>query len=111
MSICQTTTRRKRYISLRYGPCYKCETVSDVMMFVIFPLQLDVLLNFNYVLLIWLRPAIGGVTGQLLEQSANALDQISANFSAFKVSAFTLCGFSITRNEIYVKFMSAKSFL
>ncbi|KAG6415516.1 hypothetical protein SASPL_122928 [Salvia splendens] len=29
--------------------------------------------------------AIGGVTGQLLEQSANVLDQISANFSAFKV--------------------------
>ncbi|XP_057789636.1 uncharacterized protein LOC131006504 isoform X1 [Salvia miltiorrhiza] len=29
--------------------------------------------------------AIGGVTGQLLEQSANALDQISANFSAFKI--------------------------
>ncbi|KAL3531019.1 hypothetical protein ACH5RR_010341 [Cinchona calisaya] len=29
--------------------------------------------------------AIGGVTGQLLEQSAQALDQISANFSAFKI--------------------------
>ncbi|KAH6828335.1 histone H2A deubiquitinase [Perilla frutescens var. hirtella] len=29
--------------------------------------------------------AIGGATGQLLEQSANALDQISANFSAFKI--------------------------
>ncbi|KAL1558729.1 hypothetical protein AAHA92_09159 [Salvia divinorum] len=29
--------------------------------------------------------AIGGVTGQLLEQSATALDKISANFSAFKV--------------------------
>lgn len=28
---------------------------------------------------------IGGATGQLLEQSANALDQISANFSAFKI--------------------------
>jgi len=29
--------------------------------------------------------AIGGVTGELLEQSAHALDQISANFAAFKV--------------------------
>ncbi|XP_022847093.1 uncharacterized protein LOC111369708 isoform X2 [Olea europaea var. sylvestris] len=30
--------------------------------------------------------AIGGATGQLLEQSAQALDQISANFSAFKIN-------------------------
>jgi len=29
--------------------------------------------------------AIGGVTGELLEQNAHALDQISANFAAFKV--------------------------
>ncbi|XP_057512690.1 uncharacterized protein LOC130794751 [Actinidia eriantha] len=29
--------------------------------------------------------AIGGVTGQLLEQNAQALDQISANFAAFKM--------------------------
>ncbi|KAK4338647.1 hypothetical protein RND71_043134 [Anisodus tanguticus] len=29
--------------------------------------------------------AIGGPTGQLLEQNAQALDQISANFSAFKI--------------------------
>lgn len=29
--------------------------------------------------------AIGGATGQLLEQSAQALDQISTNFSAFKI--------------------------
>ncbi|GFZ20030.1 histone H2A deubiquitinase [Actinidia rufa] len=29
--------------------------------------------------------AIGGVTGQLLEQNAQALDQISANFTAFKM--------------------------
>ncbi|KAL8549130.1 hypothetical protein ACS0TY_008114 [Phlomoides rotata] len=29
--------------------------------------------------------AIGGATGQLLEQNAHALDQISANFSAFKI--------------------------
>jgi len=29
--------------------------------------------------------AIGGATGQLLEQNAQALDQISANFSSFKV--------------------------
>jgi hypothetical protein len=29
--------------------------------------------------------AIGGATGQLLEQNAQALDQISANFSTFKV--------------------------
>lgn len=29
--------------------------------------------------------AIGGATGQLLEQNAQALDQISANFSAFKI--------------------------
>ncbi|KAL3517911.1 hypothetical protein ACH5RR_020500 [Cinchona calisaya] len=28
---------------------------------------------------------IGGATGQLLEQSAQALDQISANFAAFKI--------------------------
>lgn len=40
-------------------------------------------------LLIWLIAAIGGATGQLLEQSAQALDQISTNFSAFKVLAFT----------------------
>ncbi|KAI5679853.1 hypothetical protein M9H77_01080 [Catharanthus roseus] len=30
--------------------------------------------------------AIGGTTGHLLEQNAQALDQISANFSAFKIS-------------------------
>ncbi|CAA2960959.1 uncharacterized protein LOC111403681 [Olea europaea subsp. europaea] len=30
--------------------------------------------------------AIGGATGQLLEQSAQALDQISANFAAFKIN-------------------------
>lgn len=30
--------------------------------------------------------AIGGTTGQLLEQNAQALDQISANFTVFKVS-------------------------
>ena len=30
--------------------------------------------------------AIGGVTGQLLEQNAQALHQISANFAAFKVT-------------------------
>ncbi|KAA8550501.1 hypothetical protein F0562_002185 [Nyssa sinensis] len=30
--------------------------------------------------------AIGGATGQLLEQNAQALDQISANFSAFKIT-------------------------
>ncbi|KAA8543600.1 hypothetical protein F0562_021654 [Nyssa sinensis] len=29
--------------------------------------------------------AIGGATGQLLEQNAQALDQISANFAAFKI--------------------------
>ncbi|CAI9107228.1 OLC1v1006543C6 [Oldenlandia corymbosa var. corymbosa] len=29
--------------------------------------------------------AIGGATGQLLEQNAQALDQISANFNAFKI--------------------------
>lgn len=29
--------------------------------------------------------AIGGTTGQLLEQSAQALDQISVNFTACKV--------------------------
>ncbi|XP_058198104.1 uncharacterized protein LOC131313679 isoform X2 [Rhododendron vialii] len=29
--------------------------------------------------------AIGGVTGELLEQNAHALDQISANFAAFKM--------------------------
>ncbi|KAK3039835.1 hypothetical protein RJ639_028228 [Escallonia herrerae] len=29
--------------------------------------------------------AIGGATGQLLEQNAQALDQISANFSVFKI--------------------------
>ncbi|GFQ04189.1 hypothetical protein PHJA_002562800 [Phtheirospermum japonicum] len=29
--------------------------------------------------------AIGGATGQLLEQNGHALDQISANFSAFKI--------------------------
>lgn len=29
--------------------------------------------------------AIGGVAGQLLEQNAQALDQISANFAAFKI--------------------------
>ncbi|CAK9134918.1 unnamed protein product [Ilex paraguariensis] len=29
--------------------------------------------------------AIGGATGQLLEENAQALDQISANFSAFKI--------------------------
>ncbi|KAL7152072.1 hypothetical protein ABFS83_04G073700 [Erythranthe nasuta] len=29
--------------------------------------------------------AIGGATGQLLEQNAHALDKISANFSAFKI--------------------------
>ncbi|PHU07572.1 hypothetical protein BC332_24061 [Capsicum chinense] len=30
--------------------------------------------------------AIGGTTGQLLEQNAQALDQISANFAVFKFS-------------------------
>ncbi|KAJ0539495.1 hypothetical protein HanHA300_Chr08g0286981 [Helianthus annuus] len=30
--------------------------------------------------------AIGGTAGQLLEQNAQAFDQISANFAAFKVS-------------------------
>lgn len=30
--------------------------------------------------------AIGGTAGQLLEQNAQALDQISANFAAFKVN-------------------------
>lgn len=30
--------------------------------------------------------AIGGPAGQLLEQNAQALDQISANFAIFKVS-------------------------
>ncbi|GFY99464.1 histone H2A deubiquitinase [Actinidia rufa] len=29
--------------------------------------------------------AIGGVTGQLLEQNAHALDQISSNFAAFRI--------------------------
>ncbi|CAK9137480.1 unnamed protein product [Ilex paraguariensis] len=29
--------------------------------------------------------AIGGATGQLLEQNAHTLDEISANFNAFKV--------------------------
>ncbi|KAI3450159.1 hypothetical protein Pfo_006824 [Paulownia fortunei] len=33
--------------------------------------------------------AIGGATGQLLEQNAHALDQISANFSAFKFALLT----------------------
>ena len=30
--------------------------------------------------------AIGGVTGRLLEQNAQAMDQISANFRSFKVN-------------------------
>ncbi|XP_059659949.1 uncharacterized protein LOC132306546 [Cornus florida] len=43
--------------------------------------------------------AIGGATGQLLEQNAQALDQISANFSAFKINEnFSL--FHQARNNI-----------
>lgn len=34
--------------------------------------------------------AIGGATGQLLEQNAQALDQISANFGGFKVNFASL---------------------
>lgn len=30
--------------------------------------------------------AIGGATGQLLEQNAQAMEQISANFGAFRVN-------------------------
>ncbi|KAL6978944.1 hypothetical protein U1Q18_020611 [Sarracenia purpurea var. burkii] len=33
--------------------------------------------------------AIGGVTGQLLEENAQALDRISANFASFKIDANT----------------------
>lgn len=43
--------------------------------------------------------AIGGASGQLLEQNAQALDQISANFSAFKVHE-NIHLFCQTRNNI-----------
>ncbi|KAI3667858.1 hypothetical protein L6452_42928 [Arctium lappa] len=43
--------------------------------------------------------AIGGASGQLLEQNAQALDQISANFSAFKVHE-NINLFCQTRNNI-----------
>ena len=43
--------------------------------------------------------AIGGVTGQLLEQNAQALDQISANFAAFKVTETVFFFMDTTGNK------------
>ncbi|GFP98730.1 hypothetical protein PHJA_002016900 [Phtheirospermum japonicum] len=48
--------------------------------------------------------AIGGAAGQLLEQNAQALDQISANFSACKV----LCSFNIIHENLNL-FCQARS--
>lgn len=46
------------------------------------------MITILFILIKWLClsfAAIGGATGQLLEQNAQALDQISANFAALKV--------------------------
>ncbi|XP_015086129.1 uncharacterized protein LOC107029263 [Solanum pennellii] len=44
--------------------------------------------------------AIGGTTGQLLEQNAQALDQISANFTVFKIQE-NINLFTQARNNIF----------
>lgn len=44
-----------------------------------------ILVSFNLHILFMSFPAIGGVTGELLEQNAQMFNQISANFAAFQV--------------------------
>lgn len=65
--------------------------------FVSFALQLQRYVGFNLgatllvtvcLELFALFAAIGGVTGELLEQNAQALNQISANLQAFQVVSY-----------------------
>lgn len=65
--------------------------------FVSFALQLQCSVGFNFgatllvtvcLELLALFAAIGGVTGELLEQNAQALNQISANLQAFQVESY-----------------------